>query len=58
MGKPSTTWRIFGVLDRLETEVNLMFGKYKPLWGKKPALNSSYDVVIIGGGLHGLAAAY
>jgi len=35
-----------------------MFGKYKPLWGKRSALNSTYDAVIIGGGLHGLAAAY
>ena len=34
-----------------------MFGKYKRLWGK-PTLKSSYDGVIIGGGLHGLAAAY
>jgi len=35
-----------------------MFGNYKPLWGKKPRLKSSYDAVIIGGGLHGLATAY
>jgi sarcosine oxidase subunit beta len=35
-----------------------MFRKYKPLWGKKPPLRSSYDAVIIGGGLHGLATAY
>jgi sarcosine oxidase subunit beta len=35
-----------------------MFGKYKSLFGKKPRFKSSYDVVIIGGGLHGLAAAY
>jgi sarcosine oxidase subunit beta len=35
-----------------------MFGQYKPLWGKKPALKPNYDAVIIGGGLHGLAAAY
>jgi len=35
-----------------------MFGRYKPLWGKKSALKSNYDAVIIGGGLHGLAAAY
>ena len=34
-----------------------MFGKYERLWGK-PALKSSYDTVIIGGGLHGLATAY
>ena len=34
-----------------------MFGKYERLWGK-PALRSSYDTVIIGGGLHGLATAY
>ena len=35
-----------------------MFSRYKPLWGKKPRLKSSYDAVIIGGGLHGLATAY
>ncbi|MBU0465743.1 MAG: FAD-binding oxidoreductase [Proteobacteria bacterium] len=35
-----------------------MFKKFKPFWGKKPSLNSSYDAVIIGGGLHGLATAY
>ena len=35
-----------------------MFGKYKPLWGNKTRLKSSYDAVIIGGGLHGLATAY
>lgn len=34
-----------------------MFGKYKRLWGK-PQLKNSYDAVIIGGGLHGLATAY
>ena len=34
------------------------FGKYKPLWGNKTRLKSSYDAVIIGGGLHGLATAY
>jgi len=34
-----------------------MFGKYRRLWGKAP-LKSSHDAVIIGGGLHGLAAAY
>jgi len=32
-------------------------GKYKRLWAKAP-LKSSYDAVIIGGGLHGLATAY
>lgn len=31
--------------------------KSKRLWGKAP-LKSAYDAVIIGGGLHGLAAAY
>ena len=35
-----------------------MFWKSKPLWGKKTSLKSSYDAVIIGGGLHGLATAY
>ncbi|UCF91049.1 MAG: FAD-dependent oxidoreductase [Desulfobacterales bacterium] len=35
-----------------------MFGRHKPLWGKKTRLKSSYDAVIIGGGLHGLATAY
>jgi sarcosine oxidase subunit beta len=35
-----------------------MFGRYKPLWGERPRLKSSYDAVIIGGGLHGLATAY
>mgnify|MGYP003962979945 FL=1 len=28
------------------------------MWGKKTKLKSSYDVVIIGGGLHSLATAY
>ncbi len=35
-----------------------MFWKKKPLWGKKTRLKSSYDAVIIGGGLHGLSTAY
>ncbi|MCK5164825.1 MAG: FAD-dependent oxidoreductase [Desulfobacula sp.] len=35
-----------------------MFFKNKPMWGKKTKLKSSYDVVIIGGGLHSLATAY
>ncbi len=35
-----------------------MFSKHKPLWGKKKKLKSSYDVVLIGGGLHNLATAY
>ncbi|MCK5695217.1 MAG: FAD-dependent oxidoreductase, partial [Desulfobacula sp.] len=35
-----------------------MFFKRKPMWGKKTKLKSSYDVVIIGGGLHSLATAY
>jgi sarcosine oxidase subunit beta len=35
-----------------------MLRNYKPLWGEKSALKSNYDTVIIGGGLHGLAAAY
>jgi sarcosine oxidase subunit beta len=35
-----------------------MFLKSKPMWGKKAPLKSSYDTVIIGGGLHSLATAY
>ena len=35
-----------------------MLRKFKPLWGEPAALKSSYDAVIIGGGLHGLATAY
>ncbi len=35
-----------------------MFSKSKPMWGKKNKLKSSYDVVLIGGGLHSLATAY
>ena len=35
-----------------------MLDRYRPLWGKPPALKKSYDAVIIGGGLHGLATAY
>jgi sarcosine oxidase subunit beta len=35
-----------------------MSGGYKPLWRKTPRLKSSYDTVIIDGGLHGLATAY
>jgi len=34
-----------------------MFLKYKRLWNES-TLHSSYDLVIIGGGLHGLATAY
>ena len=34
-----------------------MFKKPKRLWEDVP-LRSSYDAVIIGGGIHGLAAAY
>ncbi|MBW1961119.1 MAG: FAD-dependent oxidoreductase [Deltaproteobacteria bacterium] len=34
-----------------------MFAR-KPLWSKPAALKSSYEAVIIGGGAHGLAAAY
>jgi len=32
--------------------------KKKPLWGERKPLKSSYDAVIVGGGLHGLATAY
>ena len=34
-----------------------MFLKFNRLWKETP-LKSSYDAVIIGGGLHGLASAY
>ncbi len=34
-----------------------MFWTYKRLW-KKPQFKKSYDAIIIGGGLHGLATAY
>jgi len=34
-----------------------MFTKIQRFWGK-PRLRSSYDAVLIGGGIHGLAAAY
>lgn len=35
-----------------------MFFKNKPMWETKVKQKSSYDVVIIGGGLHSLATAY
>ena len=35
-----------------------MFSRYKRLWNRPSKLGSSYDAVIIGGGLHGLATAY
>ena len=35
----------------------MFFRKYKRLWEKR-SLKSSYDAVIVGGGLHGLATAY
>jgi len=35
-----------------------MFWRSKRLWENPGALKNSYDAVIIGGGLHGLAAAY
>jgi sarcosine oxidase subunit beta len=35
-----------------------MRGKREPLWRKAAQLKPRYDVVIIGGGLHGLATAY
>ena len=35
-----------------------MFLKSKPMWGERIPLKSSYDTVIIGGGLHSLATAY
>lgn len=34
-----------------------MFGRVKRLWGPQP-MKAAYDVVIVGGGIHGLAAAY
>lgn len=34
-----------------------MFGKFKRLWGES-SFKSSYDAVLIGGGIHGLATAY
>lgn len=37
--------------------MNAMFWKTKRLWGESP-LKAAYDAVIIGGGIHGLAAAY
>ncbi len=30
----------------------------RPLWGERKSFKSSYDAVIVGGGLHGLATAY
>ncbi len=35
-----------------------MIQRFKQLWKKPAQLKSNYDVVIIGGGLHGLATAY
>lgn len=35
-----------------------MLSKSKPLWDTSPPLNTSYDAVLIGGGLHSLATAY
>ncbi len=35
-----------------------MFGKNKRLWGALSPIKPTYDAVIIGGGLHGLATAY
>ena len=37
---------------------NICSGNPSPCGAKKPGLKSSYDAVIIGGGLHGLATAY
>ena len=34
-----------------------MFGRTKRLWGESP-FKSTYDAVIVGGGLHGMATAY
>jgi sarcosine oxidase subunit beta len=48
----------FSKLFHFKIKGTIMFGKYKSLFGKKPGFKSSYDAVIIGGGLHGLAAAY
>ena len=35
-----------------------MFHRFKRLWNRPLQVKSSYDAVIIGGGLHGLATAY
>ena len=35
-----------------------MFHRFKRLWNKPLQVKSSYDAVIIGGGLHSLATAY
>lgn len=41
-----------------ETEMGeVMFGKNKRLWEETP-LKATYDAVIVGGGVHGLATAY
>ncbi len=58
---PCETFRPGGLKETLNIPTMkgvVMFGKRKPLWGKKKKLKSSYDAVIIGGGLHGLATAY
>jgi sarcosine oxidase subunit beta len=47
-----------GQRHQFRLDENAMIGKYKRLWGAVPTLKSSYDAVIIGGGLHGLATAY
>ena len=35
-----------------------MFGRSKKMWRSPTTVKASYDAVIIGGGLHGLATAY
>ncbi len=35
-----------------------MFERSEPLWDTRPPFETSYDAVLIGGGLHSLATAY
>lgn len=57
----SPTWRLnfpYNFLFRYFGIMTTWFGKKKPLWDPNPPFKTSYDAVIIGGGLHGLATAY
>lgn len=49
---------MFGKFKPLLGKTKSTLGKSKRLWGENVPLKSSYDAVIIGGGLHGLATAY